>query len=417
MLSCQSGYCDQPTIEVQVTVLTPEIFVGQAIAVTVQVTNTGMVDLQLPRPDRAGFSALLTTDNPQLGFSGGVAIVSVTGEAPMVTVKPGESISTKMISLSGTVHDLSPMTFKMGFKPTANSVPVWSNSATVRFKKDADLPVNVEASLTENNINISNVQNPQGATAHVRITNTSNASQNIGIAGLCCLHELQSLMSDNQAIVIISGVTSCLRSACGPEEVTLKPGEIWEQDCHVDYEGEDPNPKPISVRIGVKSVGHLPVWGNPVTVNIVGGNDQWTKHVVYLKNFIKQQQATSHPDGITKTYYESGALMEERAYEGGTLNGPYKRYYANGQLWQEFNYVDNEQDGREKEYYEDGKLRVESLYRNGDQVSDRTYNPDGTVYSHMRYMREVNGNYTYSPCTEADDHNMNVAPGFFPKCN
>ena len=103
ILSCQSGYCDQPTVEVKVTALTPEIFVGQAIAATVQVTNSGTVDLELPRPDRAGFSTLLTTDNPQLGFSGGVSIVSVTGEAPTVTVKPGESVSTK-VSLSGTVH-------------------------------------------------------------------------------------------------------------------------------------------------------------------------------------------------------------------------------------------------------------------------------------------------------------------------
>ena len=399
-----------------VTALTPERFVGQAIAATVQVTNSGTVDLELPRPDRAGFSTLLTTDNPQLEFSGGVSIVSVTGEAPTVTVKPGESVSTK-VSLSGTVHGFSPITFRIGFKTTADSVQVWSNPVTVRFKKDQDLPVKVEASLKENNINISNVQNPQNATAHVRITNTSNASQNIGIAGECCLHELQSLISDSQAIMIESGVTACQQSPCGPEEVTLKPGEIWEQDCRLAYWGEAPDPKPVSVRVGVKSVGHVPAWGNPVTVNIVGGKDQWTKHIVYLKDFIKEQQVTTHPDGIAKTYYENGALMEERTYKEGKLNGPYKTYSANGQLWQELNYVDNKQDGPEKEYNDDGKLRVESLYRNGDTVSYIAYNPDGTVYSHMRYMREVNGNYIYNPCTEADDHNTAVAPSFFPKCN
>jgi len=416
ILSCQSGYCDYPAVQVKVTASTPEIFVGQAISATVQVTNTGTVDLELPRPDRAGFSALLNTDNPQLGFSGGVSIVSVNGEAPTVSVKPGESISTK-VSLSGTTHDLSPITFRIGFKPTANSVPVWSNSVTVQFKKDEDFPVKVEASVKESKIDISDVQNPRSATAHARITNTSNASQNIGIAGVCCLHELQSLISDNQAIKIESGDAACLKTSCGPEEVTLKPGEIWEQDCRLAYWGEDPNPKPISFRIGVKSVGHIPAWSDPVTVNIVGGKDQWTKHIAYLNNSIKEQQATSHPDGITKAYYESGALMDVATYKGGKLDGPYKRYYANGQLWQELNYVDNKQDGRKKEYNDDGKLRVESLYHNGALVSYIAYNPDGTVYSHMRYMREVNGNYIYSPCTEADDHNTNVPPGFSPKCN
>ncbi len=404
LASCNLGYCTpRTTIQVKVTPSATEIFVGQPIIATVQVTNIGTVDLEVPRPDRAGFVALLSTDNPQLGFSGGISIVSVTGESPTVSVKPGESVSTK-VSLSGTVHSLSPLTFRMGFKPTANSAPIWSNPVTIRFKKDRDLPVKVEASLKDGNIDISNVQNPRNATAHVLIKNISNDSQKIGIAGVCCLHELQSLVSDNQAIRIESGVASCLKTDCGPGGVTLKPGEVWEQDCRLAYWGEDPNPKPISFRIGVKSVGHLAAWGNRVTINVVGGKDQWTKHIVYLNNFRKEQQATSHPDGITKTYYENGALMDEATYKGGKLNGPYKRYFANGQLWQDLNYVDNKRDGREKTYDERGKLSADELYSNGQMVSYVHYKNDGSIHGHVKFMKRENGIYVplSSPCTEGD---------------
>ncbi len=292
LASYNPGYCTPPTIQVKVTLLKPEIFVGQSIIATVEVTNTGTVDLEVPRPDRAGFAALLNTDNPHLGFSGGIRIVSVTGETSTVRIKPGESVSTQ-VSLSGTVRGFSPITFRMGFKPTANSVPIWSNPVTIRFKKDRYLPIKVEVLLKEGNIDISNVRNPGKATAHVLIKNIGNAPQDIGIAGVCCLHELQSLVSDNKAIRTESGFASCKKTDCGPGEVTLKPGETWEQECRLAYWGEDPNPKPITFRIGVKSVGHFAAWGNPVTVNIVGGTDEWTKHIIHLKKSIKGNQATS----------------------------------------------------------------------------------------------------------------------------
>ena len=416
LTSYNLGYCQASTVQVNVITSAPEIFVGQSIVATVQVTNTGTVDLQVPRPDRAGFNALLSTDNPQLGFSGGVSIISVSGEAPMVSIKPGDTVSTK-VSLSGLVHGLSPITFRMGFKTTADSVPIWSNPVTIQFKKDEDFPVKIEASIKENHIDISNIQNPQYATAHVRIKNISNAPLDIGTSGVCCLHELQSLISDNQAIVIHSGVASCKKTSCGPGEVTLGPGEIWEQECRLSYWGEDPNPEPISFRIGVKNVGHVPAWGNPVTINIVGGTCQWTKHITYLNNSIEEQQTTSHPDGLNKTYYESGAIMDVAVYKGNKLNGSYRRYHPNGQLWQELHYVNGKRDGSEKQYDETGKLSVDEFYSNGQLVRYTTYNKDSSIHGHVNFMMLENGNYVplSSPCTE-DDSDREVLR-MMPRCN
>jgi len=396
-------------------ILTPsesEIFSGEQIAATVQVTNTGSGDLIIPSPDCTDFSALLAIDPPQIEFSGGVGIVCNT----TVTVKPGESVSSK-VYLSGTVPKGSPVKFRIGFKPSAELEPVWSNQATVGFKKDTELPIKIETSIGDGRIDVSNVQAPRNATVHLQVINTSVAPQNIGISGECCLHELQSLVSDNPAIQIESGVTACMKTMCGPQDTILKPGNHWEQDCRIQYSGDEPTPPPVTFRIGIKSVGHIAAWGNPVTVKISGGTAAWTHHIVYLKSLTKDQQTTAHPDGTRKIYYEDGTLMGEETYKGDKLNGPYKRFDQKGHLNDELNYVDGKMEGEERQYYPDGKLQTVTQHHHNDIVSYITYNEDGTVFSHMQYMRLVNGRWIHHECVESDDHNTNVSPGFFPKCN
>lgn len=397
------GYCDTPAVEVKLTALTPEIFVGQNIIANVKITNIGTVDLRIPRPDRAGFSSLLRIDNPQLRFSGGVAIISATRENPGVIIGPGESV-IRQISLSGTLLNLLPITFRAGFKVTADSDPVWSNPVAVGFKNDRDFPVKVEALLKEDNINISNVREPKCATAHVRITNVGSSSQSIGFDDFCGLHELINLVSDNQSISIISGNGSCLSSiknSYGTGEVILKPGEIYEQDCKLLYKEEEPNPEPISFRIGVKNTGYVPAWSNVLTVSIAGGSEEWKKHMVYHKGYLRDTAATAK-DGVIKVYYESGALMEERTYKEGDLNA-YKNYHENGQLRRDTSFSDDKINAHTKEYDEDGRLVQEVFSSNSQGVSVITYNKNGSIYEHLRLMKFEGGNYFYQePCAEAD---------------
>jgi hypothetical protein len=419
ILTSTSGYCETRAITVKLATETPEIFNGQSIDATVVVTNTGTNDIQLPRPDRTGFSDLLSIDNPQLYFSGGVGIISFTGESPTVTVKPGESISTP-VNLSGNLHGLSPIVFRMGFKVKADAAVVWSNPVTVEFKKDqGPLVVQMNVSLVEDKINIADIQNVGQATGQVKITNISQEAQNIGMDGVCGLHELMSgiLISDNPDIVIDSGIASCLKSISGPGDVVLNPGESYEQQCRVIYQGMKPNPAPLTFRIGLKKVGHLPVWSNSLTVNVVGGTDQWEKHMIYLKNLEKEYQNPPPVNGVVKKYYESGALMEERTYKDSKLNGPYKTYFENGQVSQDLNYADGKQSGPYKNFDKDGKVTQQGVNANGQIVWYKTYNADGTIHGNIKFLKEENGNYVPLPqgsCTEADSDQEVLK--MFPLC-
>jgi hypothetical protein len=403
----RSGFCDTSTIQVKLTTSTPKIFVGEAIMATVEVTNLG-TDLQLPRSDMAEFSELFSPDSPNLWFSGGVSITSINGEVPTMILKQGEKISTNL-SLSGKTHDKSPITFRIGFKTSEDSPVVWSNPVTVSFKEDEPLSMKMETILKEGTIDISNVKTPRSASAHLLITNTTGTSQSLGLTRGCCLEELQNLMSDNPDIKVETAVQGYMKCSCPIHEVTLAPRKVFEQDFQMNYWGHDPNPGPITFRVGIKTLGHLPVWGNSLTVNVVGGSAEWSKHIDYVKNRIKEESKETHPDGVHKTYFESGSLMEEATYKNGKLNGPLKRYYENGSLSEIINYVDGKQNGQKYDYFKDGKLKMQTLMHNNEVVSYIAYNQDGSVYSHMKYMQEVNGKLIQKMCREADDHNPAAA--------
>lgn len=389
------GHCKSPAVQVKVTVVTAEILAGQRIEATVQVTNADtFFDLQLPPTNYAQFDELLTADNPQLKISGiGIQTFGILGKStPLITLEPGRSLS-KQITLSTTEQKSSPIKFRIGFKATPNSAPIWSKPVTVRIKKDQNLPVKIDASLKDNYIYRSNVlaglYPGKDAVVHVRLINTSSAPQNIGSPD-----EPYSLVIDTPAIKFTSDLVHRITQfvPLRYREITLKPKEIFEEDRGLTYLGEDLNPKPISFRVGFKRIGGVSIWSNPLTVTIVNLTHSMSR------------QATPPLDGIVKTYYDGGAPKEECTYKGGKLNGPYKSYLANGQRWQELNYADNLLDGLEKQYDGTGKLIVGQYFSHNHLLRGIFYNKDGSIHGDLKYGELQGGDYfpLQIPCARDD---------------
>jgi len=408
-LLCRIGYCDPPAIQVKVSLPTPEIFAGQRINATVQVTNIGtFFDLKLPPTNYEAFDDLLSTDNPSLKLSGvGLQTFYVSGRpTPEVTLEPGQSVS-KEVTLSGTQKSASPIIFRIGFRITPDSVPVWSKPVRVRIKNDLNLPLKMEASLQEDHIYRSNylaVINPgMYAMAHIRLINTSRLPQTIGSP-----ETPYKFVIDNPGIHFVSDtIRESIRYPTRPsgEYTTLKPGESIEQDSPLLYLGQDPDPEPMSFRIGYKRTGSDSVWSDPLTV-----------HVVDL-NHATKPPAVLPPDGIVKTYYESGSPKEEYTYKRGKLNGPYKSYLANGQRWQELNYADNLLEGREKQYDGKGKLIAEQTYSQNQLVSGVYFKKDGTIDSHLTYMAMGIDKYVPLGRACAEDDSAPEVLKTVPRCN
>lgn len=372
-------------VQIQLTSSTSEIFNGQVIAAQIHITNISKSALELPSPDFSSFKNLLSIDNPQLQYPGGVGLTSVNGKVPTKTLKPGESLDTKVgLYVANPDNSQSPVTFKMGFKISADAETIWSNPVTIAYKKDEELPIKIEASLETDTIDISDPQKPRPIIANLIITNTSSEPQNIGVAGVCGLHELNDLKSDNENIVIDSGIASCLSSMVGPADVILKPGDTWEQKCRVMYWGENPKPAPISFRIGARNTGHLAAWSTPVTIKIAGGDDEkWARHVAFQKELLGKGPVPTQ-DGVVKVYYASGKLFREKTYKDGKLNGSYKQYYENGTLQTDSIYTDGKEDSR-LYYSNDGTLESKQILHDGKLQMDIHYAKDGSVAERWSY--------------------------------
>tara|TARA_B110000908_G_scaffold171230_1_gene233243 strand:+ start:532 stop:1623 length:1092 start_codon:yes stop_codon:yes gene_type:complete len=113
---------------------------------------------------------------------------------------------------------------------------------------------------------------------------------------------------------------------------------------------------------------------------------------------------------IRKTYYDNGNIETERAFNGGSENGPakgwyesgelefesvklagvahglVKNYYKNGNLRIECNYVLSEPDGCYKAYFENGQLQTLRNFDRGTLCGiEKNYNEDGTLQSEIEH--------------------------------
>ena len=150
--------------------------------------------------------------------------------------------------------------------------------------------IKIEAVLKENKLGVSQPgKDPVEVTAHVRIINISKTEKEIGmLPGCCSSQEVQGIISDNADIGVglsAAGAAALYQAytLCSCDgRVILKPGEVWEQDCFINYHGSNPsNPKNVSFRLGINT-GVVSGWSNPVTVNVVGEKPAWQRFILSL---------------------------------------------------------------------------------------------------------------------------------------
>lgn len=367
----------EPSVKVEISLEKGEIFAGEGVAAVVSVTNAGTRDLTLPRPDRAPFAGLWEFDDPRVQRTGGVGLIRMSGESPTVSVKPGETVKTKL-GVYVRSADPGPLLFRAGFRTSSDGAPTWSDGVTLQIKADKPSPLKVEITMKGEEINISNPRSTESLKGHLRISNHGLSPQGIGTDRICGVEELNSLVGDNTLIRVHSAEVSCLENMIPPRDVVLSAGQTYEQDFRVTYAGEDPAPGKVTFRVGVKSVGILPAWSPPATVRVVGGTPAWTARIRYLRN-LEKERTMRHPDGIFKAVHEDGTLREETEYKNGRKNG------------------------RSKNYRPDGKLFLDEMYSDGKMVSYKSYNADGSIHGHLTFMRLLDGKYVeQDTCAEKD---------------
>lgn len=98
-------------------------------------------------------------------------------------------------------------------------------------------------------------------------------------------------------------------------------------------------------------------------------------------------------NGVIKTYYDDGSLMDEINYKDGIRHGEMVSYYRNGVMRSKLNYLNGQKHGKSYQYYKDGKLNMEIDYENGKRNGfGKWYFTSGELYELTPYVNgEIDG--------------------------
>jgi antitoxin component YwqK of YwqJK toxin-antitoxin module len=185
-----------------------------------------------------------------------------------------------------------------------------------------------------------------------------------------------------------STLTLIAVTACGPAR--LGPQEIIDRD-GVTYElGEEAPFSGVVVEPFADSVEHADGVVMSETTYSLGGREgpktSWYPNgqVRRLQYFLgdatqgtvreyseegvlllEQDVVDGKAEGVTSTWFGSGAIESVGEYLSGALHGPLTTWYENGQLRVERRYESGHAHGPVREWYDDGSKRVEGTYANG----------------------------------------------------
>ena len=108
-----------------------------------------------------------------------------------------------------------------------------------------------------------------------------------------------------------------------------------------------------------------------------------------IDGYTSQYTEAVFKDGIpngTWKLFKNNALIQERTYKSGIIDGAYKEYYADGSVKATRNYVDGKVEGKFVQYYADGKIESEINFKNGMQEGDEiSYDRDGKIRSTVSF--------------------------------
>ena len=362
LISTPAVYGSEPDVKIEVSSPTSSVFRGEGFAAMIHVTNIGTTDLKLADSQYAKFKEQWMIDNPQVQFSGGVSIVNVEGQVPEILLKPGQEHSDQVhVYVSGNAA-AEPIVFRMGFKITPNAAPMWSNPISIQIKEDEALAVQIDVSIPT-----TQVKSWESIEVSAHIQNSSDHPQHIGTE-ICGVPGVIGWVTDNQSVFVQGGSSGCLSNISPPVEIILKPSEAYAQQCTVSFDKMNITRGPLSFRIGLKNMGHLPAWSNAIALSMEEGTEeqeaQWKKSDVYHQEFAAEENVASKQDGIVKRLYESGELYDERTVKDGKLNGPTRYYYKSGTLMKEVGYV-NGKPTHWVDYNPDGSVQFDSTPLDG----------------------------------------------------
>jgi len=95
-------------------------------------------------------------------------------------------------------------------------------------------------------------------------------------------------------------------------------------------------------------------------------------------------------DGISRKYYESGAISQELSWKKDVKDGPWKIWFASGQCQLETNFSKGKLDGKFTTYFPDGDIEITGFYKNDKRINEWILvDPDTKKQKKIKYIDGV----------------------------
>ena len=92
-----------------------------------------------------------------------------------------------------------------------------------------------------------------------------------------------------------------------------------------------------------------------------------------------------HKTGIERHWYGNGSLWAEREYSEGLPHGEWRQWFESGKVKALAHYIKGQPDGEFWSWYENGQLAEYNVFKEGQDVTQKTFIKDGAVYNNYVY--------------------------------
>jgi antitoxin component YwqK of YwqJK toxin-antitoxin module len=133
--------------------------------------------------------------------------------------------------------------------------------------------------------------------------------------------------------------------------------------------------------------------GLPLTVkNYKSGNLDGIQITYYENTFNKKSEEASYKngvkDGISKWYDMEGHVIAEYIYVNGSLEGEQKTFYPAGKIRSSELFQNNQNHGAAIEYFESGNIKISGQYLKGEKDGKWTeYDESGKIISSSTFVK------------------------------
>jgi antitoxin component YwqK of YwqJK toxin-antitoxin module len=85
------------------------------------------------------------------------------------------------------------------------------------------------------------------------------------------------------------------------------------------------------------------------------------------------------PEGLARDFNPKGQVSYEAYFKDGKKDGTVRTFYESGQIFSEEEYNAGILDGISKRYYTGGTVQYLNVFKNGQKISTRAYEKNGTL--------------------------------------